>query len=126
MKNISPITKVISIWFIMGWHFSRPNFPCIPAMCQNRYAPPTHFYFVSDGVCACRWTFHLLMDMSVSNGLKIAISLVLHSIRLNTTNPKQTGLKFQVLKSGDCLHYPKLFRTFASSNNGKWPFGRFR
>ena len=126
MKSLSPIKKVISIWFIMGWHFSRPNFPCIPAMCQNRYAPPTHFYFVSDGVCACRWEFPLLMDMSVSNGLKIAISLVLHSIRLNTTNPKQTGLKFQVLKSGDCLHYPKLFRTFAVSNKGELSFDRFR
>jgi hypothetical protein len=83
-------------------------------------------YFVSDGVCACRWAFPLLMDMSVSNGLKIAISLVLHSIRLNTTYPKQTGLNFQVLKSGICLHYPNLFRTFALSNNGELPFGRFR
>nr|DAP37116.1 MAG TPA: hypothetical protein [Ackermannviridae sp.] len=31
-----------------------------------------------------------------------------------------------MLKSGDRLHSPKLFRTFAVSNKGESPFGGFR
>ena len=125
MKSLSPIKKVISIWFIMGWYFRHPNFPCIPAMYQNRHVKHTHFYFVSDGLCTCRRVFPLLSWVNVSDGLKTEIRSALHSIRFHTTYPKQTGLKFQVLKSGICLHYPNLFRTFALSNKGELPFDWF-
>jgi hypothetical protein len=38
---------------------------------------------------------------------------------------KYKNAKFQMLKSGDHLHIPKLFRTFALSNKGELPFDWF-